>query len=320
MQRAIPKAETPTDQPTDSDPNDKAKRTASKRVRRACDRCRLKKWKCDGQSPCQPCDLRGLGEPIVALSTVVWQYFTNKHEIWTDCSYYESSRRRSRPEYIEYLENQLFYLKTIFRTVWPSIDVDRLITQKDTDEQLDEIARSSRWGTEEVSETLRSLSKGDGGRGILLDTMIERGRYRKGTDTWCNCRQSYCGRLELLYTIRDLCSQMLTSSLQQILLQMDLREAFGWHQSVPAFLVGNRPTFDMRMLPAKRRAKKLVAISVENASCLIMAVHRPSCDQAIDRLYDDLTKEVNITENRDLPLLLSLCALGELFNGGEDKR
>ncbi|GAD93953.1 hypothetical protein PVAR5_2573 [Paecilomyces variotii No. 5] len=296
MQRAIPKAETPADQPADSDHNDKSKRTASKRVRRACDRCRLKKWKCDGQSPCQPCDLRGL-----------------------DCSYYESSRRRSRPEYIEHLENQLFYLKTIFRTVWPSIDVDRLITEKDTNEQLDEVVRSSRWSTEEVSETLRSLSKGDGGRGILLDTMIERGRYRKGTDTWCNSYNSYCGRFTLLCTIRDRCSQMLTSSLQQILLQMDLREAFGWHQSIPTFVVGNRPTFDAGILPAKRRTKKLVSIAVENASCLLMIAHRPSCDQAIDRLYEDSAKGVDITQNSDLPFLLSLCALGELFNGGEDR-
>ncbi|KAJ9315570.1 transcriptional regulator family: Fungal Specific TF [Paecilomyces variotii] len=296
MQSAISKDSTPADQSAALDPTDKAKRTVAKRVRRACDRCRLKKWKCDGESPCRPCDLRGL-----------------------DCSYYESSRRRSRPEYIEHLETQLFYLKTIFRTVWPSIDVDRLISEKNPEQLLEEVTRNTRWSTEEVSGTLRSLANGDGGRGIFLDTMIERGGCRKGGGAWCNTYHSHCGRLALLCTIRDRCSQMLTNSLQQILLQMDLREAFGWHRSISPFHLGNRIMSDTGVLPTKSRAKELVSIAVENAFCLLTFIHRPSCDRAIDRLYEDSANGISVTEDKELPLLISLCALGELFSGGEDR-
>lgn len=240
--------------------------------------------------------------------------------MWTDCSYYQSSKRRSRPEYIEHLETQLFCLKTIFRTVWPSIDVDRLISEKNPEKHLDKVSRSSRWSTEEVSETLRSLTNGDGGCGIFLDTMIERERYKRQGGGWYSSYHSYCGRLALLCTIRDRCSQMVNNSLQQILLQMDLREAFGWHQSISPFRMGSNMMSEAGGLPTKNRAKELVSVAVENACCLLIFVHRPSCDQAIDRLYEDSARGVRVAEDKDLPLVITLCALGELFSGGEDRR
>ncbi|KAF2864289.1 hypothetical protein K470DRAFT_239136 [Piedraia hortae CBS 480.64] len=85
------------------DPPPQPQATKRRRITRACDECRRKKIKCDGNHPCAHC--------------LAYSY---------TCSYDQPSQRKRvpAPQYVENLEARLQRAETLLRTVMPNLNLD----------------------------------------------------------------------------------------------------------------------------------------------------------------------------------------------------
>ena len=72
-------------------------------------------------------------------------------------------------------------------------------------------------------------------------------------------------------------------------------------------------------LPSKEVALHLCANALDCACALLRIVHVPSFYEMFDRIYDTPPENFGTEENRSLPLLYSVLALGCLFMEGSDK-
>lgn len=234
-----------------------------------------------------------------------------------ECTYCHSPKRRSGPEYIEELETKLGRLKTLLQAVCPTLDIDSLLDGDDPEMHLQEFVQSERLSSNAAGGHVKPLPASKNGHEILLDTMIERTKVHRQCGG-CGGPQSNCGRLTLLCIIRDRCSQLLDYSLKQLLLQMDLQQAFGWNRSPSPLRLEGTSVSDVGILPSKTRAQQLISIALEDACCLLVFINRPSCEDSLNRLYDFSLDDYKAIEDKDLPLILALFALGGLFSNPMD--
>lgn len=70
-------------------------------------------------------------------------------------------------------------------------------------------------------------------------------------------------------------------------------------------------------LPGRDIARQLCSNTLDDASSLLRVVHQPSFWSAFDRIYDTPTDHYTNDDNRFLPLLYSVLALGSLFGKDE---
>jgi hypothetical protein len=69
-------------------------------------------------------------------------------------------------------------------------------------------------------------------------------------------------------------------------------------------------------LPSREVAKALCSDALGCACCLLHFIHQPSFYKMFDRVYDTPAKHFGDDENRHLPLLYMMLALGCLFHAG----
>jgi hypothetical protein len=69
-------------------------------------------------------------------------------------------------------------------------------------------------------------------------------------------------------------------------------------------------------LPSREVAKVLSSDALSCACCLLRFIHQPSFYKMFDRIYDIPAKDFGDDENRHLPLLYMMLALGCLFHCG----
>ena len=132
--------------------------------------------------------------------------------------------------------------------------------------------------------------------------------------------------------------------------RLDLDEQGGWeyhgHSSGPAFLRGLGERFDDRevlrlkifsedpcslstfpqssgtpnlmILPSRELACNLVTTALDDACTLLRFVHRPTFDYFLNRIYDIDPEEYNRQDEKFIPLLYMVLALGCLFMNSND--
>ncbi|KAL9094054.1 MAG: hypothetical protein Q9165_003724 [Trypethelium subeluteriae] len=79
-------------------------------------------------------------------------------------------------------------------------------------------------------------------------------------------------------------------------------------------------TSSMVDLPAKHCAIKLCGHALYDATALLKVVHQPTFFRLLDRVYDYGVENIGNTEQKFLPLLYAVLALGCLFASDEDSK
>ncbi|KAH8156648.1 hypothetical protein CIB48_g11596 [Xylaria polymorpha] len=264
-----------------------------RRVTRACDECRRKKIKCDGKQPCTHCQ--------------VYSY---------ECTYDKPSNRRRNPapQYIEALENKLSRAETLLRRFMPDVDLN--------DPDLDPAVQQEFRMREQARQKAASAQKKDQAKPPISEGQLQ-------------SMVSSAGQLDLNesgdYDFHG------TSSGSVFFKQMKkhFRTLLGRDYQIPFMPRPPRPSIVTALdsprpspgspwaatpnsfvhnLPPKPRAVALCSESLDNATCLLRIVHKPTFYSMLDKLYEKPNDEFGIEDKRNLALAYSAMALGCMYN------
>ncbi|KZF24154.1 hypothetical protein L228DRAFT_266514 [Xylona heveae TC161] len=269
-----------------------------RRVTRACDECRRKKIKCDGKQPCTHC--------------TVYSY---------DCTYDQPSNRRRNPapQYIEAIEQRLHRAETILKAVMPdldlgSVDLDQVISQKLAAARAPEQNTQSKQTNGVELSRQRSNVGQDGAQDPLLESMVENtGQLDLDDDGKWDYHGHSSGLAFISKLRRQFGDQLLPSA------------TLGpWEHYRPftGSLYDSPRSADSPMesgipnvaeLPPRETAMQLCANALDDACALMRLVHQPSFYEMVDRIYSTPPENFANAENRFLPLLYVILALGCLF-------
>lgn len=231
----------------------------------------------------------------------------------SDCTYDQPSQRKRsvRPQYIEALETRLQRAETLLKSLLPNVDlndpnIDTVSAKDSRAAQGDQCANASDESDHEAS--LRSMIESTG----QLD-LDESGHW------------DFHGRSSGAVFVRR------------------MREQFGGllgddDHSAPSLPQGpgtNISSFDSPRsvvesptesglpntvgLPSRDAAKALCEASLDGACAVLRFVHQPSFYAMVDAVYDKPPEKFGSAENRFLPLLYMVLALGCVFQGAPDQ-
>ncbi|KAI0199958.1 fungal-specific transcription factor domain-containing protein [Astrocystis sublimbata] len=295
--------ETPQDQDDTELPSDSSSRPTPqlplqqrRRVTRACDECRRKKIKCDGKQPCTHCQ--------------VYSY---------ECTYDKPSNRRRNPapQYIEALENKLSRAEALLRKFMPDVDLN--------DPNLDPSVQQEFRMREQARQKAAAAQKKDQAKSSTtenqLQSMItgagqldlnEIGDYdfhgtSSGSVFFKQMKKHFRTLLGRDYQIPFMPRPPRPSGVTA--LDSPSSRGSPW---------GGTPGPSIRNLPPKTRAIALCTESLDNATCLLRIVHKPSFYEMLHNLYDNPSDEMGTEEKRNLALLYSAMALGCMYDVADD--
>lgn len=78
------------------------------------------------------------------------------------------------------------------------------------------------------------------------------------------------------------------------------------------------PSPSIHNLPPKERAVALCSESIDNATCLLRIVHKPTFYSMLDSLYETPSDHFGTEDKRNLALAYSAMALGCMYNVSDD--
>ncbi|KFZ11773.1 hypothetical protein V501_04584, partial [Pseudogymnoascus sp. VKM F-4519 (FW-2642)] len=273
-----------------------------RRVTRACDECRRKKIKCDGKQPCTHC--------------TVYSY---------ECTFDQPSNRRRNPapQYIEALETRLQRAEVLLRSFVPNIDL--------SDPNFEAAVAAARKGAgtagqahlgaeRAMSETSRpgtSEPGGEEGDDAQLSSMIETtGQLEIDERGHWDFHGGSSGAV-FLQQMREQFDGLLGNDTKAPFLpRLPARPSTFSQLESPRstaespFEGGLPNTLD---LPDREVALNLCSNALDCACALLRIVHTPSFYEMFDRIYDTPPENFGDEENRFLPLLYSILALGSMF-------
>ncbi|KAK0124497.1 hypothetical protein ONS95_009447 [Cadophora gregata] len=261
-----------------------------RRVTRACDECRRKKIKCDGKQPCTHC--------------TVYSY---------DCTYDQPSNRRRNPapQYIEALENRLQRAETLLRSALPNVDLN--------DPNIDAVIQRRRQaarGNQHLGQSGDASDESE--HDAQLRSMIEStGQLDLDESGHWDFHGGSSGTV-FVRRMREQFGGLLGNSEQSGPLFPRMPQPSG----IPNF-ESPRSMTDSPMesglantidLPSRQTARALCDDSLNCACALLRFVHQPSFYEMFDRMYDVSPENFEDAENRFLPLLYTVLAVGCMFH------
>ncbi|KAF2875493.1 fungal-specific transcription factor domain-containing protein [Massariosphaeria phaeospora] len=270
-----------------------------RRVTRACDECRRKKIKCDGQQPCTHC--------------TVYSY---------ECTFDQPSNRRrnAAPQYVEALETQLKRAKSILQVLFPTLDLNDpsidahlhngifpqpsigALHPQQPPHDLRMPHRREVLAREDFPDShLESMVKATGN----LDLDEEGNWEYHGTSSG----MSFIKRLQQQFG--DIIAPSAASS--PFIKYRPMSQAFdspssSHHSSADQSTVLPSGT----SLPPKEKARILCDNALNDAGALLRAVHLPTFYKCLDRVYEIPLEYYEDSETSFLPLLYAVLALGTL--------
>ena len=286
-----------------------------RRVTRACDECRRKKIKCDGKQPCTHCTVYSYGTQLFnAKNLKSWFVIALVlTDFSTDCTYDQPSNRRRNPapQYIEALETRLHRAEALLKTVLPNVDLndpnlDAIILQR-REQSLSAPPSSSGDAPPNSSEQdaqLRSMIASTGS--LELD---ESGHWdfhgrSSGTVFVQRMREQFGGLLG---------GHTHAPMLPRVPQQASTHPTFDSpRSSVESPIEAGLP--NIADLPSREVAQILCVNALNCACSLLRFVHQPSFYDMFDRIYDVPVENFGDQENRFLPLLYVVLALGCMFH------
>jgi hypothetical protein len=288
-------AEPPSD--SSSRPGPSVPLQQRRRVTRACDECRRKKIKCDGKQPCTHCQ--------------VYSY---------ECTYDKPSNRRRNPapQYIEALENKLSRAETLLRKFMPDVDLN--------DPNLDPAVQQEFRMREQARQKAAAAQKKDqaklGASDNQLQSMIsgagqldlnESGDYdfhgtSSGSVFFKSMKKHFRTLLGRDYQIPFMPRPPRPSSITTL----------DSPRATPSSPWAATPGPSIHNLPPKERAIALCTESLDNATCLLRIVHKPTFYGMLDRLYEMQSDELGTEDKRNLALAYAAMALGCMYDISDD--
>lgn len=260
-----------------------------RRVARACDTCRSKskypliyflillEIKCDGKQPCTHC--------------TVYSY---------ECSYDQPSlrRRNAGNQYVESLEQRLRAMKTIFKTFLPQVDLNDLNVPIDEDWALQRNALTKSISNDDDQTSVGKMVDGLGGMHVDENGYKEFRGESAGATFMEHIRRE----------VKDLMGQSGSQNSRPA-------EIFLPSASAPIYVPISSPmdSTSETVLPARVRAKELVDSCFEQAASSYSIFHRPSFDEAFERLYSNDMESLVGEELKFMVLLLLTCAVGHTY-------
>ncbi|KAI8628581.1 hypothetical protein F5Y19DRAFT_106370 [Xylariaceae sp. FL1651] len=282
--------------PDSSRPGPSAPLQQRRRVTRACDECRRKKIKCDGKQPCTHCQ--------------VYSY---------ECTYDKPSNRRRNPapQYIEALENKLSRAETLLRKFMPDVDLNdpNLDPAVQQEFRMREQARQKAVTQKKEQATpattdgqLQSMISGVG----QLD-LNETGDYdfhgtSSGSVFFKRMKEHFRALLGRDYQIPFMPRPPRPSGVVNL----------DSPRPAPGSPWASTPSPAIHNLPPKERAIALCSESLDNATCLLRIVHKPSFYAMLDNLYGMPGDAFGTEDKRNLALAYSAMALGCMYNVADD--
>ncbi|KAI1326027.1 hypothetical protein F5Y16DRAFT_248042 [Xylariaceae sp. FL0255] len=260
-----------------------------RRVTRACDECRRKKIKCDGKQPCTHCQ--------------VYSY---------DCTYDKPSNRRRNPapQYIEALENKLCRAEALLRKFMPDVDLN--------DPDLDPAVQQEFRMREQARQKALTQKKDQlstATQGAQLQSMISGvGQIDLDEGGEYNFRGGSSGTV-FFKRMKDHFRTLLGRDYQIPFMPRPPRIfSINSPRSPSDSTWPSSPGPPAHGLPSKERALALCAESLDNATCLLRIVHKPSFYQMLDQLYQKPRDDFGVEDSRNLALAFSAMALGCMYN------
>ncbi|KAI0875064.1 hypothetical protein GGS24DRAFT_308758 [Hypoxylon argillaceum] len=268
-----------------------------RRVTRACDECRRKKIKCDGKQPCTHCQ--------------VYSY---------ECTYDKPSNRRRNPapQYIEALENKLSRAETLLRKFMPDVDLNdpNLDPAVQQEFRMREQARQKAAVTQKKDQAKSGASEGQ------LQSMIssagqldlnESGDYdfhgtSSGSVFFKQMKKHFRTLLGRDYQIPFMPRPPRPSGVTTL----------DSPRPTPSSPWATTPSPSIHNLPPKERAVALCSESIDNATCLLRIVHKPTFYSMLDSLYETPSDHFGTEDKRNLALAYSAMALGCMYNVSDD--
>ncbi|KAG4430084.1 hypothetical protein IFR05_014429 [Cadophora sp. M221] len=257
-----------------------------KRIRRACDDCRGRKTKCDGEQPCEAC--------------------INYNQ---ECTYSTDKKARyGGPLYVEELEKKIERLQYALVQFVPGINIKRVLASDHASQTLPTVIEPpiSKHRTDRPS---RSPSKDQ----ELLDTMIRAtGRLDIDGMGRCDYHGDFSG-LAFLDRISDRCCQLLNRDTEKEISS----KLFPPRGYSPSSVEPEMPQESSRHveLPPKTVASYLTTIAIGDACSLLRFVHKPSFDKRLERIYEIEPDNYSREDKDFMSLLYVTLALGELYAG-----
>ncbi|KAI1820985.1 hypothetical protein F4861DRAFT_27988 [Xylaria intraflava] len=264
-----------------------------RRVTRACDECRRKKIKCDGKQPCTHCQ--------------VYSY---------ECTYDKPSNRRRNPapQYIEALENKLSRAEALLRKFIPDVDLNdpNLDPAVQQEFRMREQARQKAAAAQKKEQTKPGTSEGQ------LQSMVssvgqldlnESGDYdfhgtSSGSVFFKQMKKHFRALLGKDYQIPFMPRPPRPAGVSVL----------DSPRSAPSPPWVTAPSQSIDNLPPKSRAMALCAESLDNATCLLRIVHKPSFYTMLDNLYEKKSNgQLGTEDKRNLALAYSAMALGCMY-------
>ncbi|KAL8734636.1 MAG: hypothetical protein Q9181_003120 [Wetmoreana brouardii] len=272
-----------------------------RRVTRACDECRRKKIKCDGKHPCTHC--------------TVYSY---------DCTYDQPSNRRRNPapQYVEALEKRLQKAESLLRNVLPNISLDDPIYDCMAAQQP-QVKQEKPFA--DVGAGLGLQSSGhqageEAEKESLLESMVHEAGSLDLDDQghWDFYGQS--SGMIFLRRMREQFGDMLGKP-EGVGVQFTKASNVSSRLNSPKSASASpmeSGSVNTRELPAKLCARKLCSCALDDATALLRFVHQPTFYTMFDRVYDTPSEEFTPTDQKFLPLLYAVMALGCLFGKAEE--
>ncbi|KAI0512783.1 hypothetical protein F5B22DRAFT_614202 [Xylaria bambusicola] len=264
-----------------------------RRVTRACDECRRKKIKCDGKQPCTHCQ--------------VYSY---------ECTYDKPSNRRRNPapQYIEALENKLSRAETLLRKFMPDVDLN----DPNLDPAVQQEFRMREQARQKAAAAQRKDQPKPGSSEGQLQSMIssagqldlnESGDYdfhgtSSGSVFFKQMKKHFKTLLGRDYQIPFMPRPPRPAGVTTLDSPRPV-------PSSPWSTTSSAPTYN---LPPKERALALCSESLDNATCLLRIVHKPTFYSMLDSLYDKPSDDFGIEDKRNLALAYAAMALGCMYD------
>ncbi|KAI9816464.1 MAG: hypothetical protein M1827_001596 [Pycnora praestabilis] len=264
-----------------------------RRVTRACDECRRKKIKCDGKQPCTHC--------------TVYSY---------ECTYDQPSNRRRNPapQYIEALENRLQRAEALLKTVLPDVDLGNPNFDAGVPQRMHAPVRQNVNSTDPARAQTGSSSDKDKGGESLLESMVESTGQLDLDDQGCWDFHGHSSGLAFLRRMREQFGDIMGP---------EARNASPFLKTRPMSQVFDSPKSadspvdsilaDKVELPPIESAIDLCHNALDHACALMRFVHQPTFYSSLHRIYGIPREDYGNEDNKFLPLLYVVLAVGCLF-------
>ncbi|GAB7353063.1 hypothetical protein MBLNU459_g3613t1 [Dothideomycetes sp. NU459] len=271
-----------------------------RRVTRACDECRRKKIKCDGKQPCTHC--------------TVYSY---------DCTYDQPSNRRRNPapQYIEGLEHRVHRAETLLHMLMPDLNlsdpsIDVAVAQGYIPGLNNKSAASAQAPkTQPISSVpTESVEPKDTNLESMVRAIGQLELDEQGNWDY----HGHSSGLSFVRRMREQLGDVMGPETRStpFIKSRPMSQVFDSPKSFHAESPLDMTTAGTE-LPTEEVARELCGRAINDASCLLRAVHIPSFWLSFQRLYATPFENYTNQDHKFLPLFYSVIALGCLFGKDE---